>query len=192
MVNVSEHSREDLQYEPFPSDEERAGAFAGMTKLLQQHFPWGEWAGWYSGHLIPGEAVAGWAQFTEDDSGRRVLSGLLLLADDAITADLLRKVPVAALENSISLTNRQAREQLGEELKALPKLERVPGMAPEDFSGVVAAHYRAWAKAVPNPAAAMAAEASVKPPTMHTWIREARLRGLLPPAKRRKGRRDVS
>ena len=75
--------------------------------------------------------------------------------------------------------NRQA-------LADLPPLRRSPDLSAEDFSHLVADHYRLWAEAVPNPAAAMAAEHGVKLPTMHGWIREARLRGLLPKAQRGK------
>jgi hypothetical protein len=159
-----------------------------MAELFGQHLG-GRWGFFSSGRFISGEPVAGWAGFDEDESGRGVLVGLVIIGD-AITADLLRKVPVGNLENSFNLDDRDARERLDEELKALPPLKRTPEMAPEDFSQLVADHFKVWAKAVPHPANAMAIAADVKPPTMHTWIREARLRGLLPPAKRRKGRRD--
>lgn len=138
---------------------------------------------------IPG-VTGGWVQAVEGDTGRPVLGGLLLLADEAITADMLRKVPVTNLENGVvvSLFDEEARAAFAEELEALPPLMRTEGVTPEDFSALVAEHYKLWAKAVPNPAAAMSAHANIKPPTLHGWIREARLRGLLPPAKRKKGR----
>jgi hypothetical protein len=59
-------------------------------------------------------------------------------------------------------------------------------MSPEQISELVAQHYKTWARGVPHPAAAMAAEANAKLATVHTWIREARLRGYLPPAQRGK------
>lgn len=171
--------RKRWEYHPFDGPDDVNELTQKLVDLLGP-----DWAGWHLGDLVPGAAV--WAQFTETESGRQILSGLLLLGD-AITADMLRKVPVSALENSESLTNRAAEARLKDERARLPRLERDEDMSPEDFSRLVAEHYKAWARAVPHPAAAMAAEADVKPPTMHTWIREARLRGFLPPAKRGKG-----
>jgi hypothetical protein len=143
----------------------------------------GEWAGYYRGQILPGSAL--WARFTKSESGRQVLSGLLLLGD-AITGEQLRKVPVAVMENSQNLTEAYWKGELREDLAKLPPLQRQSDMSAEDFSRLVAEHYRAWAKAVPSPAAAIAAEWGVKPPTVHSWIREARLRGFLPPARRGK------
>lgn len=143
----------------------------------------GEWSGWHRGDVVPGLAL--WARFTESESGRQVLSGLLLLGD-SITGEQLRKVPVSVLENSHNLTASYSAGELKEDLAKLRPLRREVGMSPEDFSRLVAEHYRAWAKAVPSPAAAIAQEWRVKPPTVHTWIREARLRGFLPPARRGK------
>lgn len=173
------------EYEP-----DTASAVNAMAELFQEHFG-GTWGAWHAGNFIPGERVAGWAGFEPDENGRPVLVGVVMYGE-AITADLMRKVPIAALENTVNLTNRVSREQLEDELKSLPPLKREPDMTPEAFSQLVADHFRAWAKAVPHPAAAMAAEAEVKPPTVHGWIREARLRGLLPPAKRKKGRGNAS
>ncbi|MGW5272744.1 hypothetical protein ACWEQP_09195 [Streptomyces sp. NPDC004044] len=138
----------------------------------------GMWRAWVS-DKAPFKRAA--AQFVEGKDGRLVMSGLLVL-DDAITTDRLKAVPVRALENSWNLTkNVDARE----EIRELPKLER-DARSPEEFAQLVAEHYRAWAAIVPHPVAAMAADAGVKPPTVHSWVREARLRGLLPPAKRGK------
>lgn len=144
------------------------------------------WVGPWEGTAVPDATM--FARFTETESGRSVLSGLLLLGD-ALTSEQLRKVPVTALENSWNLSagHGQADTELREELAKLPPLRRAE-MSPEEFSKIVAQHYSVWAKVVPHPGAAMAAEWDVKAPTMHTWIREARLRGLLPPARRRKPR----
>ncbi|GGR78477.1 hypothetical protein GCM10010169_23320 [Micromonospora fulviviridis] len=141
------------------------------------------WMGWYPQHSkVPGAAM--FAQTKQSESGRWVLTGLLLLGE-AITAEQLRKVPVSALENSTNLSAGDAFDQMRAELDKLPPLRR-DDMAPEDFSRLVAEHFKVWARYVPHPAAAMAAEWKVKPPTVHTWIREARLRGHLPPARRGK------
>lgn len=138
----------------------------------------GRWRSWRS-DKAPFHRSA--ALFTEGKDGRLVMSGLLIL-DDAITTDRLKSVPVRALENSWNLTrNNDARERIRE----LPKLDR-GSRSPEEFAQLVAEHYRAWSAIVPHPVAAMAADAGVKAPTVHGWVREARLRGFLPPAKRGK------
>jgi hypothetical protein len=112
----------------------------------------------------------------------------VMLLGGAITADLLRKVPVAALENSQNLGDvfSERYDQIHAELAKLPALERGK-LDAEDFSRLVAEHYKTWARHVPHPALEMAVRWGVKSPTMHTWIREARLRGFLPPARRGKG-----
>ncbi|MFF3912658.1 hypothetical protein ACFYZB_04105 [Streptomyces sp. NPDC001852] len=139
----------------------------------------GMWRSWVS-EKAPFKRAA--AQFAEGKDGRLVMSGLLVL-DEAITTDRLKSVPVRALENSWNLTkNEDARE----EIRKLPKLERA-SRSPEEFAQLVAEHYKAWAAIVAHPVAAMAADANVKPPTVHGWVREARLRGFLPPATRGKG-----
>jgi hypothetical protein len=143
----------------------------------------GEWIGWHRGRPLQDAAM--WARFSESESGRWVLSGLVLLGD-GIKGETLRKVPVAVMENSHNLTESRHTGELKDALAELPPLRREPGMTPEQFSQLVARHYSLWAKAVPNPVAAIAAEWGIKPPTVHTWIREARLRGFIPPA--RKGR----
>ncbi|WP_433369055.1 hypothetical protein ACQPZX_42740 [Actinoplanes sp. CA-142083] len=120
--------------------------------------------------------------FREDENGRWVLAGMLLI-DSAITAEMLRAVPVAAVEND---RNDQFAESAREELAKLTPLQDADRSDPEAFSQLVAAHYKLWARAVPYPVANIAAAAGVKAPTVHTWVREARLRGLLPPARRGK------
>src|SRR5690606_5553370 len=76
------------------------------------------------------------AQFTEGESGRLVLTGLVLLAD-RITAEQLRAIPVTQLERNANLARRDVHEQLDR----LPPLKRTPGMDPEEFSRLVAEHY---------------------------------------------------
>jgi hypothetical protein len=109
-------------------------------------------------------------------SGRLVVTGVCVEAP-AVTADMLRQIPLAAIEREANAARADG--------PVLPALQR-GDLSAEDFSRLVADHFKAWAKAVPNPAAVMAEHAGVKSPTMHTWIRDARLRGLLPPAKRGK------
>jgi hypothetical protein len=132
-----------------------------------------------AGVEVPG--ATGYAVFRRTSTGRRVLSGLLI-GSEAITADMLRRVPVARLEELVNWPGREALE----EIEALPPLRRSSAPDPEEFSRLVAHHYLLWAQVVANPAAKMADRAGAKLPTVHGWIREARLRGLLPAAKRGK------
>lgn len=150
---------------------------ADIEQSLTEQFG-GVWRSWNSDKAPFRRSVA---QFTEGKDGRLVMSGLLIL-DDAITTDRLKSVPVRTLENSWSLTRNA---DVREEIRGLPRLSR-EGRTPEEFAGLVAQHYKAWAAIAPHPVAAMAADAQVKAPTVHGWVREARLRGFLPPASRGK------
>lgn len=140
------------------------------------------WLGWYAEDSGVRDTAL-FAQMKQNEAGRWMLTGLLLLGE-SLTADKLRTVPVTALENS---SNLSATQEFRAAVDALPPLKRTAEMSPEDFSRLVAEHYNTWARFVPHPAAAIAAEWDAKVPTVHTWIREARLRGFLPPAQRGKG-----
>jgi hypothetical protein len=180
VANVSE--RERWAYEPFPPD----GAYTvnDLARDLAEKIG-GDWRGHHTGTIKALPDLAVLVRVGENAAGRRVLTGLVLLGD-AITADQLRKVPVSAIENSANLSVDDAYDKMRTELAKLPPLERSADTDPEEFSRLVAEHFKVWARYVPHPAAAMAAEWKVKAPTVHTWIREARLRGLLPAARRRK------
>ncbi len=102
---------------------------------------------------------------------------------ETITSDMLRRVPLAAMEAAANVSQENA---VRSALAMLGPLSRDRAESAEDFSRRVAEHYRLWAAHVPNPAARIAAEHKVKLATVHTWIRDARLRGLLPPARRGK------
>jgi hypothetical protein len=185
LVNVTERKR--WEYHPF---EDADGDVNELARKISDETGL-DWHGWWRGDVSALPDTALLAAFTKNDAGRSVLAGVMLLGD-AITADLLRKVPVAALENSTNLgvpvgDSESAGDRVRSELAELPPLDRAAGLAPEDFSRLVAEHFKVWARYVPHPAAAMAAETGVKSPTVHTWIREARLRGFLPPARRGKG-----
>jgi hypothetical protein len=152
-----------------------------LEERLREWFGGDTWRTWDKGVAVPGAEL--YAGYTKTDTGRLVLSGLVLLGD-ALTADNIHKVPITALENSVNISHDTVRQEVDQ----LPPLTRTPELSPEDFSRLVAEHYRTWARSVPHPAAAMAADAGAKLPTVHTWIREARLRGFLPPAKRGKAK----
>ncbi len=63
-------------------------------------------------------------------------------------------------------------------------LRRPTGMSPDEFYPLVAEAYAEYAQRTRAPAKEIAAEADVPVTTAHRWIREARRRGFLPPARR--------
>ena len=149
---------------------------ADLERRISAEFTWSVAAD----PRVPGTGYV--VLYSPASSGRLVVSALLLVGE-ALTAETLRRVPMRTIENAANLSRQDVNRQA---LADLPPLRRSPDLSAEQFSQLVADHYRLWAEAVPNPAAAMAAEHSVKLPTMHGWIREARLRGLLPKAQRGK------
>src|SRR5436190_1980827 len=90
------------------------------------------WRAYPAGSLpgLPG-GVELVARFVDDDAGRRVLAGVLVLGE-AITSPQLRSIPVPALENSANAGTDARRA-----VRKLPPLER-GGLSPEDFSRRVA------------------------------------------------------
>lgn len=152
-----------------------------VERLLTAVFG-GHWVGFHRG--VAGADAGVWVQLDEVRGSMRT-TGVLLLGD-AVNVRDLAKVKLVAIENSVSLGVAQAEEVAREELAKLPPLTRDPDTSPEEWSARVAAHFRIWARAVPNPGAAIAAEWGVNRQTVGSWIREARLRGLLPPARAKK------
>lgn len=150
-----------------------------LQEKLKRDFGGDLWRIWEVGVSVPGAGMA--AGYTKNEAGRYVLSAVMLVGE-AITSEILRKVPVAALENSINISASTVRE----EVDKLPPLQRTSEMTAEEFSRLVARHYTTWTRGVPHPAGAMAADAGVTVGTVHNWLREARIRGFLPPAKRGK------
>ena len=165
-----------LRYDPERSDVNEIAR--AMQELTGE-----EWTGWHIEHSkVPGAALIV-AFRRQESSGRFAVAGLMLLAEDALKADSLRAVPIAALENSKNITERP---QVLDEVRKLPRLDRKDAGSPEEFSRRVARHYQTWATVVPNPVAAMAAEYGITAPTVHSWVREARLRGDLPKSTRKR------
>jgi hypothetical protein len=99
----------------------------------------------------------------------------LNLSGRAVTAEDLRKIPIGRMEQQAATSgNRQ------------PLHAREPGESSDDFSVRVSEAFKAVAATTRWPAGILAKEAGVTVGTAHNWIREARIRGLLPPAERRK------
>lgn len=155
---------------------------ARTAKLLSEAFG-GDWTRWESGPAgIPGAVM--WAQVKPNADGRVVLTGLALVGD-GITAESLRRIPVSIIEQESAKLAAGDREQMRAELDKLAPLER-GALSAGEFSSLLAEHYKVWARYTPKPAAGMSQQWGVKSATMHGWIREARLRGLLPEAERGK------
>ena len=90
-----------------------------------------------------------------------------------------------APEPSLSeLRGRAHRKAPETDTQERPRLTRPAGDAPEEFYPRVADAYREYAPRTRAPAKEMAAEAGVPVTTAHRWIREARRRGFLPPARK--------
>lgn len=128
------------------------------------------------------------AGFREDELGRQVLTHLFLTSD-ALTADDLRGVSIRDLERRAN--NDGVRHDLvgldekGELLVAID-FRRSNRGDQDEFARRFAEIYRRRAQISPSPAADISREYDLPRPTVHSWVREARLKGFLPPAERRK------
>lgn len=107
--------------------------------------------------------------------GRRVITELYLHADE-ITSTTLRSAPVSRLE---AMVNTPA--GLAGSPRKPPR--RPDGTNPEAFYRQVAQAYSEAVVTTSKPAKVLADEAGVPVGTVHRWIREARRRGCLPPAR---------
>lgn len=133
--------------------------------------------------VVPGARV--YVTWGEQSSGRLVVTGLCLRSttDQPIGADALRAVPIGRLEAG---PNEGRAREAAHFLEKAPRLYRPTGSDPDGFYRAVAAHYRAHAALSGKPAARMAEAAGVPVTTVHRWVREARLRGHLPPGRQGK------
>ena len=122
-----------------------------------------------------------YVKWTYTDDGRSHLSGLHI-SDVPITADLLRAIQVGRLENA---GQNLADATLGF-LQDLIPLRREKGEDPDAFADRVAKYYKMFSGISSKPAKMISETSGVPLATVHGWIREARLRGKLPPGKRGK------
>jgi len=132
------------------------------------------------------EGVRVYATWGEDSNTRLVVTGLMVSGSPKrpVTADVLRAIPIGRLEASANEARLASASRALERPEV--KLSRPDGRNPDAFYEAVAAHYRWHAAVSPKPAARMAEASNVPVSTVHRWIREARLRGFLPPGKRGK------
>lgn len=168
------------------ADQDRGIDVAATAQLLTERFS-GEWLAleWLSAE---DEGAKLFAQFKPDAYGRKVVTGLLLIGS-VITADSLRTISVGSLESMVMEMGHggpdEAAAQLRHDLAQLPTPGR-EGRTKAEFLRVVADHFKVWARYTPSPATQMATEWRVNRATMASWVRSARLAGLLPPARRGK------
>lgn len=107
----------------------------------------------------------------------------------AVVADFVRSTTDDTPEPSLADLRGRAREQaqlVRPKEPDRPRLTRPDGATPDEFYPRVAAAYSQYALRTTAPAKEMAAEAGVPTTTAHRWIREARRRGFLPPARKGK------
>lgn len=97
--------------------------------------------------------------------GRRQV-GELRISGGVVRSGDLRAVPIEAIEG---WANRS--------------VEPLPDVAEMD-RGRLLEVWEAYAERFAHPAAELARRSGLKPPTIHTWVREARMRGQLPPTAR--------
>ena len=96
----------------------------------------------------------------------------------------VREVPeptLAELRARIPTTSGTRKER-----RDRPRLTRPGGATPDEFYPLVARAYFEYSPRTRAPAREIANEAGVPVTTAHRWIREARRRGFLPPARKGK------
>jgi|GEM_PF-6061628 len=149
------------------------------------------------GHVMSGELerlgldvqVTEWAF-----EGRSQIKAIEVRSDRALTSNLLRAIPLAEIERERdggwATAKAIAREMTG--FDALAELKQLLGdlptgerrRVPARFYELVASVYLAQVRYIRAPSAVIAKETGTPLPTVQGWVRRARLRGLLPPARR--------
>jgi hypothetical protein len=146
-----------------------------LIPIVHEDDPWFEWT------EIPGGPRV-MVRFVERN-GRYHVEELRLL--DGVSAERLRSVPVGRIEaagNALMHGSGAARlgvpARIPEELRS----NAVRGY-PDRFYEAVAAAYHTLAPMTPRPVVALAEANDVPVTTAQRWVREARVRGMLPPGR---------
>jgi hypothetical protein len=105
-------------------------------------------------------------------AGRLRVVELSISSRRAVLSEDLRSVPIEAIE-------REANEGRAVE-------EPLPDASALDRARFVEV-YPVYARRFAGPVSELARRSGRKVPTLHTWLREARLRGQLPPGRERRG-----
>lgn len=146
------------------------------------------------------------------DDGRLVITDLFMHGDE-LTAEMVRGISLSRLEaqlnagviptdwaqggqynrddKDVTLRKLRSRVRSISAQRLVSKIERdglarPTGQDPEEFYRLVARAYSDYAAETKAPAKALADEAKVPTTTAHRWVREARRRGFLPPARKGK------
>lgn len=170
------------------SEEKRTPAAGNWTMSQYAEGQDPEWdrlgADWFAvdGVIEDARIYAAW---TDTEDGRSYLSGLHV-AGTPITADLLRSIPVGRLENLPHQHMAGTVARFVEMMDELGPLRREKGEEPAAFAERVAEYYRVFSAFTSKPAKMISDQYGIPLPTVHGWIREARLQGKLPPGKRGK------
>lgn len=133
--------------------------------------------------VYPGVRVYVVWQFDDDLQTRPAIAGLCIRSIEGgqVTRDALRAISVTRLENLAKNL-----DGFTGVVRDLPPLVREKDQDPEAFADRVAFYYRIFASNSSKPTRDLADHSGVPLPTMRGWIREARLRGKLPPGTRGK------
>lgn len=168
----------------------------------------GGWVAWTADDF-PGAA---WVRFA-DEGDRLVPVDLVVAGDGAVTANLLRRVPLGRLEALVNgpTTAKRVRTRMGEagpDVRAGMRKPRKPKEAQEVLLSEIALTLEPFAPGLPErgdwfykavaeayedlhrittaPTTAIAEAKGVPVSTSKRWVREARARGFLPPARQGK------
>lgn len=114
---------------------------------------------------------------TSDDGKGRHIAGFCV-AGGPVTASLVRSIPIGRLERLGPLPDGFAEGAIRSDLAPL---QRIKGEDPEVFADRVATYYRMFSQSSSKPAKEIADHSEVPVATVRGWIREARMRGKLPP-----------
>lgn len=117
----------------------------------------------------------------EGEEGERPRVTGFCVAGPEITTDIIRKVPVTRLENLRQWATERMDSLAANSFENLEPLRRSKNLTPEQFAEQVAWHYKMFAAYSSSPTKDLAEHSGVPLSTMRSWIREARLRGKLPP-----------
>jgi hypothetical protein len=163
--------------------------------------------------VIRGDRVSGAAvdrlgvelsvKFGEDSHGRLCVTSVTVTHSEGVTANLLGRLPLAQIEKQQGQQVARFVEQMDRTMKDVNErnalvqlnkmLAKVPGPAragdlPDRFYQVVAAayllHVTSVTPAVRTPSRVIAIATGTPDSTVRGWVRKARLRGYLPPARR--------
>lgn len=133
-------------------------------------------------HLTP-ESVKVYVRWGDgSESQPSAISGLCV-SGGPVTARLIRSIQVGRLE---MLRPNDRGFPTGFIRNELAPLRRDKAEDPEQFAARVAMYYSAFSRVSSKPAKEIADHSGVPVTTVRGWIREARLRGKLPPGTRGK------